>query len=365
MMRLLLAATIVFVTHAGVPAIDVPQVSPAPVAVFFDDFNGPDVNRAHWNVIVTGRVVNNEQQAYVDSTDTIRIVHGAEADGAENGALAIRPQFRSGFMTPEGRSFDFISGRLESRGKAEFTHGTVAARIKLPAGAGLWPAFWMLGTGRWPDTGELDIMENVGDASWTNVALHGPGYSGNTPLVARRAFPAPADATGWHVYMVEWTPDGFVFSVDGDAFYRPSRADVAARFPELRCRGEVGDDRRGDAATRGEGAGDRHTARPARGHEVVEDLVRGRLVEDPAVAVLQEVVLERFQFDARLIGHVGDADLAKVRQTRLGTHGGELRTADLDLVVAFGARIGKRLERDGHADHSSPHIEVDFRRWPM
>jgi beta-glucanase (GH16 family) len=226
MMRLLLAATMVFVTHAGVPASDVPQVSPAPVAVFFDDFSGPDVNRAHWNVIVTGRVVNNEQQAYVDSADTIRIVHGAEADGAENGALAIRPQFRSGFMTPEGRSFDFVSGRIESRGKAEFTHGTVAARIKLPAGAGLWPAVWMLGTGRWPDTGELDIMENVGDASWTNVALHGPGYSGNTPLVARRSFPAPADATGWHVYAVEWTPDGFVFSVDGDAFYRPSRADV-------------------------------------------------------------------------------------------------------------------------------------------
>jgi beta-glucanase (GH16 family) len=226
MMRPLFAATIVVITHASVPASDVPQEVPAPLAVFFDDFSGTDVNRAHWNVIVTGRVVNNEQQAYVDSADTIRIVHGAEADGAENGALAIRPQFRSGFMSPEGRSFDFISGRLESRGKVEFTHGTVAARIKLPAGAGLWPAFWMLGTGRWPDTGELDIMENVGDASWTNVALHGPGYSGNTPLVARRPFPAPADATGWHVYAVEWTPAGFVFSVDGDAFYRPSRADV-------------------------------------------------------------------------------------------------------------------------------------------
>jgi beta-glucanase (GH16 family) len=206
------------------------QVSPAPAVVFFEDFSGPDVNRDRWNVIITGRVVNNEQQAYVDSADTLRIVHGAEADGAEN-ALAIRPRFRPGFRTADGRSFDFISGRLESRGKAEFTHGTVAARIKLPAGAGLWPAFWMLGTGRWPDTGELDIMENVGDASWTNVALHGPGYSGNTPLVARRSFPAPTDATGWHVYSVEWTPGGFLFSVDGDDFYRPSRADVERYGP--------------------------------------------------------------------------------------------------------------------------------------
>jgi beta-glucanase (GH16 family) len=198
----------------------------APTVVFFDDFSGPDLNREAWHVIVTGRVVNNERQAYVDSAETIAIVSGAAAEGAENGALAIRPRARPGFTTADGRSFDFISGRLESRGKVEFTHGIAAARIKLPAGAGLWPAFWLLGTGRWPDTGEIDIMENVGDPSWTNVALHGPGYSGNTPLVARRSFPAPADSTGWHVYAVEWTTSGFVFSVDGDVFYRPTRAEV-------------------------------------------------------------------------------------------------------------------------------------------
>jgi len=201
------------------------QGSAAPPPVFFDDFTGPAVNRAHWNVIVTGRVVNNEQQAYVDSAETLAFVQGA-AEGATHGALAIRPRFRPGFKTAEGRTFDFISGRLESRGKLDFTYGTAAARIKMTAGAGLWPAFWLLGAGRWPDTGEIDIMENVGDPAWTNVALHGPGYSGNTPLVARRPFPAPADATGWHVYSVDWTPDGFVFRVDDDVFYRVSRAEV-------------------------------------------------------------------------------------------------------------------------------------------
>ena len=85
-------------------------------------------------------------------------------------------------MTAEGRKFDFTSGRLEGRGKFEFTYGVVSARVKLTAGAGLWPAFWTLGTGPWPATGEMDIMENVGDPSWTNIALHGPGYSGNTPF---------------------------------------------------------------------------------------------------------------------------------------------------------------------------------------
>jgi beta-glucanase (GH16 family) len=199
----------------------------SPRAVLFaEDFAGSQLSRAHWNVIVTGRVVNNEQQAYVDSADTIAIVQGAETAGAENGALALRPRYRPGFTTADGRAFDFVSGRLESRGKIEFTHGVVEARIKLPAGAGLWPAFWLLGTGRWPETGEIDIMENVGDRTWTNVALHGPGYSGNTPLVARRPFPPPADATGWHVYGVEWTTTGFVFIVDGDVFYRVSRAEV-------------------------------------------------------------------------------------------------------------------------------------------
>jgi beta-glucanase (GH16 family) len=198
----------------------------APAVIYFDDFSGPEIDRSKWNVIVTGRTVNNEQQAYVDSKETIDFVTGAAAEGAANGALAIRPRYRPGFVTPEGRAFDFISGRLESRGKVEFAYGTAAARIKLSAGAGLWPAFWLLGTGRWPDTGEIDIMENVGDPAWMSVALHGPGYSGNTPLVSRRPLPSGTDVTAWHVYSVDWTPDSFTFKVDDDAFYRPTKAMV-------------------------------------------------------------------------------------------------------------------------------------------
>jgi beta-glucanase (GH16 family) len=194
--------------------------------VFFDDFSGPDLDRSKWNVVITGRTVNNEQQAYVDSKDTIGIVRGVEAAGADNGALVIHPRFRRGFTTPEGRTFDFVSGRLESRGKAEFTYGTVSARINLTAGAGLWPAFWTLGTGRWPDTGEMDIMENVGEPSWTSAALHGPGYSGATPLVKRRLFPAGTDIAGWHVYSMDWTTDRVVFKVDDEAFYQVTRATV-------------------------------------------------------------------------------------------------------------------------------------------
>ena len=200
---------------------------PVERTIFADEFSGTELNRAHWNVIVTGRTVNNEQQAYVDSPDVLSVT---------DGALVIRPRFRQGFKTPEGRSFDFISGRIESRSKVTFTYGTAAARMKLPAGAGLWPAFWALGDGRWPDTGEIDIMENVGDPSWSSVALHGPGYSGNTPLVKRSPFTAPAnaagsgrdDATGWHVYAVDWTPGLLVFKRDDREVYRVTRAMVEA-----------------------------------------------------------------------------------------------------------------------------------------
>jgi len=193
------------------------QPPSSPAAGFTEEFNGTALDRTRWNVITTGRTVNNEQQAYVDSGDVLSV---------KDGMLEIHPRFRAGFKTPEGRSFDFISGRIDTRGKFAFTYGTAAARMKLPAGAGLWPAFWALGDGRWPDTGEIDIMENVGDAGWTSVALHGPGYFGNTPLVRRAALPSDADATAWHVYAVDWSENALIFRVDDREVYRVTRSMV-------------------------------------------------------------------------------------------------------------------------------------------
>ena len=213
---------------AGSPISLAQQASSGREIVFADEFNAPSLDRSSWNVIVTGRVVNNEQQAYIDSSDTIAFVSGEAAEGAEGGALAIRALKRDGFTSPEGRAFDFVSGRLDTRDKVTFTYGTAAARIKLTAGTGLWPAFWALGADRWPDTGEIDIMENVGDPSWVNSALHGPGYSGDTPLVRRRPFPAGQDSTGWHVYSVTWTPDTIRFAVDDEVYYEVTKAMVEA-----------------------------------------------------------------------------------------------------------------------------------------
>jgi len=203
--------------------------TPAPAStrvVFFDDFNEATLDRASWTPRVSPPTYNDEQQAYVDDTATVRLVSGDRAAGATNGALEIRARARPGFVAPGGTRYDFISGRLDTRAHVGFTYGTASARMKLPAGAGLWPAFWVLGTGDWPATGEIDVMENVGDPSWISAAMHGPGYSGNTPLVRRDVFPPGQDATGWHVYSVDWTANTIVFHVDDREIYRVTRAMV-------------------------------------------------------------------------------------------------------------------------------------------
>ncbi len=193
--------------------------------LFFDDFNHKALNRDKWNVEITGRTVNDEQQAYVDSTGTIYMVDG-KAEGAANGALVLQAVYKPGHTSKEQKKYDFVSGRINTRDKMMFTYGTFSARMKIPAGAGLWPAFWLLGKGKWPDCGEIDIMETVGDSSWTSNALHGPNYFGNTPLAYRAFFPKGMDVTQWHVYSVDWTAASIIFKVDDVVTYTVTKAMV-------------------------------------------------------------------------------------------------------------------------------------------
>ncbi|NOH02812.1 MAG: glycoside hydrolase family 16 protein [Chloroflexi bacterium] len=189
--------------------------------LFFDDFTSNELDRSKWNVEITGGIMNDEQQAYIDSPETIYLQQ--EYDSA-HGVLVIHPRYRKGYITPQGNSFDFVSGRINTRAKFEFTHGSVAARIRLPVGAGLWPAFWTMGAeGRWPACGEMDIMECVGEQDWTGVAVHGPGYSGETPLVNKKYFPQPIDVTQWHIYSLDWTSNDLLFEIDGELVYRVTR----------------------------------------------------------------------------------------------------------------------------------------------
>ena len=132
------------------------------VTLFFDDFTSSSLDRSVWNVRATEVPYNREQQAYVDSEETIRLVQDGMGKGV-NGALAIHGLYRPGSVSAGGGRFDFISGRIDTRTKVEFAPGTISARIKLAEGQGIWPALWALGTsGGWPGAGEIDVMENVG-----------------------------------------------------------------------------------------------------------------------------------------------------------------------------------------------------------
>ena len=82
-----------------------------------------------------------------------------------------------------------------TQGKATWTYGRFEARIQIPEGEGMWPAFWMLGdnigTARWPTCGEVDIMENIGrEPAVNHGSLHGPGYSGGSSLTGSVALPS-------------------------------------------------------------------------------------------------------------------------------------------------------------------------------
>lgn len=216
-------------TSAANPA---DSVHPA-ATTFSDEFSGNQLDRSKWKVEVTGEnfgTVNNEQQAYVDSPETIYIDHSVQ--GAQGGALALHPRYRPGYQAPDGRTYDFISGRVNTQDRFEFTYGSYRARVKLPEGAtasGLWPAFWSLGAKidegePWPTNGEVDVMENVGEP-WTSVALHGPEYHGNTPVTADQHFPG-GNPGGWHVFRADWWSGGFTFFVDGRQIYRITKQEI-------------------------------------------------------------------------------------------------------------------------------------------
>ena len=206
---------------ATIPAAASAQDMDGRTLIFADEFNGAEVDREKWIAIGPDFWVNNEQQVYVDDPAVINIMQGVE--GADGGALMLRPVFNPGLDPNKDRNAPFVSGRLESKGKFDFTYGRAEARIRMPDAVGVWPAFWLLGNGKWPQTGEIDIMEYVGEKDWIGVALHGPGYSGETPLVNKFFFPEGVDVTQWHTYAVEWTDSQIDFLIDGHVHYRVTR----------------------------------------------------------------------------------------------------------------------------------------------
>lgn len=187
-----------------------------------DEFDGPAgtaPNPLKWNISVTPNPANNEAQYYTNRLKNVAL----------NGSGQLELTAYKEVMG----SKQYTSGKVTTSGKFQQTYGRWEARMKLPAGVGLWPAFWMLGInngcGGWPSCGEIDIMENRGRSPRnSSSALHGPGYSGNTPISHGYTLPAAAPSLmeDFHVFAAEWTANQIRFYVDGILHYTVNRADV-------------------------------------------------------------------------------------------------------------------------------------------
>jgi beta-glucanase (GH16 family) len=183
----------------------------------FDGAAGTKANAANWRADV-GTDWGNAQLEY----DTDR-TENAALDGTGHLVITARREAFSGSA--------YTSARLTTEGKQVFQYGKIEARMKLPSGRGLWPAFWLLGANRptvgWPQSGEIDIMEYRGQEPTTVLgSMHGPGYSGGGALTKRYTPAATRFDNSFHVFTVEWSAEQVDYLVDGTRYYTIRKADV-------------------------------------------------------------------------------------------------------------------------------------------
>jgi beta-glucanase (GH16 family) len=164
--------------------------------VWHDEFDGETINPENW-LFNTGDSGwgNNEWQYYTDRPENARV---------EDGMLIIEARQENYLGS------DYTSARMITQYLHSWTYGRVEARMKLPTGQGVWPAFWMLGDDidqvSWPKCGEIDIMENIGDPNIIYNTLHGPGYSGGNGVGGSHVFSGVGLNEDYHIYALEWKP---------------------------------------------------------------------------------------------------------------------------------------------------------------
>ncbi len=192
-----------------------------------DEFNRPagtPVDGSKWTSETGGGGWgNNERQFY--TTSTSNAVH----DGNGNLVITARRENPADYQCYYGRC-EYTSARLVTSGKFSQAYGKYEARIKIPRGQGIWPAFWMLGQDigqvGWPNSGEIDIMENIGrEPNRVYGTVHGPGYSGGAGITGSRDIGRPL-ADEFHTYGVEWSPDLIRWFLDGQEYHRITPANL-------------------------------------------------------------------------------------------------------------------------------------------
>ena len=192
--------------------------------VWSDEFDGPEIDLSKWQFEVNGAGGgNNELQYYTDRPENAQIV-----DGVLN--IIGRAETYTG---PDGTR-NYTSARLRTLNQGDWRYGRFEASIKLPVGQGMWPAFWMLPTdyvyGGWPQSGEIDIMENVG---FEPDIIHGTIHYGDpwpNNRFSGNSTPVANSASEFHTYTVEWEEDEIRWYVDGVHYFTRVPSDIAP-FP--------------------------------------------------------------------------------------------------------------------------------------
>jgi beta-glucanase (GH16 family) len=188
--------------------------------VWQDEFDGPAGTRpdpAKWRHDVGGGGWGNEQLEF-------------DTDRAENAALDGQGRLAIVARREDYNGRQYTSARINTAGNFERAYGRFEARLKLPRGQGIWPAFWVLGADvgsvGWPGCGEIDIMEYRGQAPrWIRGSLHGPGYSGGANH-GREEDVGVDLSLDFHTFAIEWDPGRVVFKVDEEPYFTATPADL-------------------------------------------------------------------------------------------------------------------------------------------
>jgi beta-glucanase (GH16 family) len=203
--------------------------SPSPSLVWHDEFDGPagsSFDRAKWVADTGGSGFGNEERQFYTTRAENVVLDG---DGhLVITALAEPPS--SADKCWYGACL-YTSTRLKTQGLFAHAYGRFEARIRIPRGQGVWPAFWMLGADiesvGWPDDGEIDIMENIGrEPAIVHGTLHGTGYSGAASIGRPQILLGGAYADDFHVFSVSWRPGEIRWFVDGRQYHRMTPADL-------------------------------------------------------------------------------------------------------------------------------------------
>ena len=186
----------------------------------FDSDGAPDATKWSYD-IGTGPDSdgwgNSELETYTSNTNNIIV---------KDGSLQI---------TAISTGSSYTSARIKTQGLFEQAYGRFEARIKLPWGPGLWPAFWMLGNNKstdgWPQCGEIDVMEGKGqEPNIVHGTVHGPGYSGGNAITSSYGLENGRFDTDYHIYAVEWTENCIDFYVDNTLYNRITPGDVTGTW---------------------------------------------------------------------------------------------------------------------------------------